>query len=205
MEPAAVNRCSSPCKVQGAEMFVSCPATLMVNCALSASGVPVKVTLVSVITGNSAALSTAAPSIWRRVPNLASGGMSPGKSPPSSRRASGSSTTKLSTGTFSENDDAEILLPICTSPAMSRLTMTWLWPRFANGPARYTRILSSEFRESIVYAPGGGSDCRIAAGGIAGCGADGRGRGAPQADKINTTTATAILLNTNCGLADLLN
>src|SRR5882757_646357 len=164
MDPAAVKRCSSPCKVQGAVMVVSCPATLTVNSALSAPGVPLKVTLVTVITGNSAALSTAAPSILRRVPDFASGGISPGKSLPSSRRASGSSTTKLSTGTFSENDEEEILLPTWTSPVTPRLTTTWLWPRFAKGPARYTRILSSEFCESIVYVPGGGSAWRIEAG-----------------------------------------
>jgi len=40
---------------------------------------------------------------------------------------------------------------------------------------------------------------------MGGCSADGRVRGVPQADRLNTSTATAILLNTYCGPADLLN
>jgi len=75
------------------------------------------------------------------------------------------------------------------------LTMTWLWPKFANGPARYTNSLNSELPETIGYSPGAGSDCKPAVGGTANRGATGRGRGAAHAAKLSTRTAVAILLN----------
>src|SRR5580658_3443009 len=155
----------------------------------------------TVITGNSEASSNAGLSMLCRVPSLASAGISPGKSGPSWRRNSPSSTKKPAAGISMENEDSVAVPPKSIRPVSIRLAMTWLCPNLAMAPARYTSTRSSDWSGSMRYTvvpasgAGGGALGALGAGGT--CGATGFGRGAPQETSNRARAAMPKFLNTS--------
>jgi len=147
--PVADKRPGSLCNVNGTSIVDSCPATPTVTAAVIAPGFAASCAaetrrLLMVIDGNSAASSTAAPSMFCSVPERASSGTAAAKSAPSSARACASSTTKPAAGTLSQNAGGSGASATLTAPRIVRLTMTWLCPKCASGPARNTRMRSSD-------------------------------------------------------------